>query len=171
MREPAGSRRVFGGRVVSVDLEDWGLGFDYEVVRTLGAAAVLPLTPEDDVLLVRQFRPPVRDALVEIPAGLLDVDGEDPLTCAGRELREETGFGHRTIEFLGGYYSSAGLTDEYVHLFWARTEATPAAEPEEGIEVLRRPFGQMVDAARAGRVRDAKTALALLMAAARPSLP
>jgi ADP-ribose pyrophosphatase len=171
MREPAGSRRVFDGQVVSVDLEDWGLGFDYEVVRALGAAAVLPLTPADDVLLVRQFRPPVRDALVEIPAGLLDIEGEDPLTCAGRELREETGFDHRAIEFLGGYYSSAGLTDEYVHLFWARTEPMPTSEPEEGIEVLRRPFGQMVDAARAGRVRDAKTALAILMAAARPSLP
>jgi ADP-ribose pyrophosphatase len=171
MREPAASRRVFDGRFVTVDLEDWGLDAPYEVVRALGAAAVLPLTPEDDVLLVRQFRPPVRDTLVEIPAGLLDVDGEDPLTCAGRELLEETGFVHREIEFLGGYYASAGITDEYVHLFWARTEAAPIGTPEAGIEVLRRPFGQMVDAARAGRVRDAKTALALLMAAARPSLP
>jgi ADP-ribose pyrophosphatase len=162
---------VFDGKVVSVDLEDWGLGFDYEVVRTPGAAAVLAFTPEDEVLLVRQFRPPVRDALVEIPAGLLDVDDEDPLTCAGRELREETGFGHRAIEFLGGYYASAGLSDEYVHLFWARAEAGPTSQPEQGIEVLRRPFGEMVDAARSGRVRDAKTALALLMAAARPPLP
>jgi ADP-ribose pyrophosphatase len=171
MREPSASSRAFDGRFVAVDLEDWGSGSPYEVVRALGAAAVLPLTPEDDVLLVRQFRPPVRDTLVEIPAGLLEVDGEDPLTCAGRELREETGFVHRAIEFLGGYYASAGITDEYVHLFWARTEPVPASTPEEGIEVLRRPFGQMVDAARAGRVRDAKTALALLMAAARPSLP
>jgi ADP-ribose pyrophosphatase len=171
MREPAANRRVFDGKVVSLDLEDWGLGFEYEVVRTPGAAGVLAITPEDDVLLVRQFRPPVRDALVEIPAGLLDVEGEDPLTCAGRELREETGFDHRAIEFLGGYYASAGLTDEYVHLFWARAEAAPTGEPEAGIEVLRRPFGEMVDAARAGRVRDAKTALALLMAAARPALP
>ncbi len=171
MREPAGSRRIFDGKVVSLDLEEWSLGFAYEVVHTPGAAGVLALTPDDNVLLVRQFRPPIRDALVEIPAGLLDVAGEDPLACAGRELREETGFDHRAIEFLGGYYASAGLTDEYVHLFWARTEETAAGEPEEGIEVLRRPFREMVDAARGGRVRDAKTALALMMAASRPPLP
>ena len=120
---------------------------------------------------MKQFRPAVRQTLTEIPAGLLDVDGEDALTCAARELFEETGYRHREIEFLGGYYASAGFTDEYVHLFWARTDAEPEGEAEDGIEVIRMPFAQMVDAARAGKVRDAKTALALLLAAGRPSLP
>jgi ADP-ribose pyrophosphatase len=99
------------------------------------------------------------------------VDGEDALTCAARELLEETGYRHREIEFLGGYYASAGFTDEHVHLFWARTDAEPESEAEDGIEVIRMPFTQMVDAAREGKVRDAKTALALLLAAGRPSLP
>ena len=71
--------------------------------------AVVPITPSGEVLLVRQLRPPVRDALLEVPAGLLDVEGEDALTCAARELREETGYPHETIEFLGGCYTSAGL--------------------------------------------------------------
>jgi ADP-ribose pyrophosphatase len=165
--EPISSARVFDGRFVAVDLETWpGVGA-YEVVRRPGASAVLPVTPTGDVLLVRQFRPPVRGALVEVPAGLLDVDGEDALSCAARELREETGYVHESIEFLGGCYASAGLTDEYVHLFWARTSAEPEGTPEPGIELLRLPFVAMVDAARAGRVRDAKTALALLMAAGR----
>lgn len=131
----------------------------------------MPITPDDHVILVRQFRPAVRQALTEIPAGLLDVDGEDALTCASRELFEETGYRHRTIEFLGGYYASAGFTDEYVHLFWARTDAEPDAGAEQGIEVSRVPLDRMVAAARAGRVRDAKTALALLLAAGRPPLP
>ena len=87
-----------------------------------------------------QFRPAVRQTLTEIPAGLLDVEGEDALTCASRELFEETGYRHRAIEFLGGYYASPGFTDEYVHLFWARTEAEPEGEPEDGIEVVRMPF-------------------------------
>ena len=100
---------------------------------------------------MKQFRPAVRQTLTEIPAGLLDVEGEDALTCAARELFEETGYRHREIEFLGGYYASAGFTDEYVHLFWARTEAEPEGELEDGIEVIRMPFGQMVDAARAGQ--------------------
>lgn len=123
------------------------------------------------MLLVKQFRPALRQMLTEIPAGLLDVDGEDALTCAGRELFEETGFRHRAIEFLGGIYSSAGFSDEYVHLFWARTEAEPEASAEQGIEVSRVPFDRMVSAAQAGRVCDAKTALALLLAAGRPPLP
>jgi ADP-ribose pyrophosphatase len=165
--EPTSSARAFDGRFVAVDVETWPEIGTYEVVRRPGAAGVVPVTPSGDVLLVRQFRPAVRDRLVEIPAGLLDVEGEDALTCAARELREETGYVHETIEFLGGCYASAGLTDEYVHLFRARTSAQPQGEPEPGIELVRLPFERMVAAARAGRVRDAKTALALLMAAGR----
>lgn len=166
--EPGSVHQAFRGRLVRVEVESWD-GHDYEVVRHPGAAAVLAVTPHDDVLLVRQFRPAVRRALVEIPAGLLDVRDEDALTCAARELFEETGYRHASIELLGGVYTSAGFTDEYIHLFLARTEAEPVGTPEAGIELLRKPFEEMVRAARAGRVSDAKTALALLLAAARQS--
>jgi ADP-ribose pyrophosphatase len=163
--EPERSEIAYRGRVVTVARERWpGADHDYDVVRTPGAAAVLPVTREGDALLIRQFRPPIRRPIVEIPAGLLDVDGEDALTCAARELFEETGHRHEAIEFLGGIYPSAGTSSEYVHLFVALAASEPAAEPEPGIEVLRRPLAEMVIAARAGRVRDAKTALALLMA-------
>jgi len=163
MPEPEDVRRGFAGRFISVDIERWpGIG-PWEVVRHPGAAGVLPITPSGDVILVKQFRPAVRQELTEIPAGLLDVHGEDALSCAARELFEETGFRHETIEFLGGYYSSAGSTDEYVHLFWARTSAEAEGSPEAGIEIVRMPLERMVAAARAGRVQDAKTALALLL--------
>jgi ADP-ribose diphosphatase len=166
--EPESADVVYEGALLSLVRETWtGLEHPYDVVRHPGAAAVLPVTPDGDVLLVRQFRPAIRQELVEIPAGLLDVPGEDALTCAARELTEETGYRHREIEFLGGIYSSAGFANEYLHLFWASTEPEPVAEPEEGISVLREPFGEMVMAAKAGRVRDAKTALALLLAEAR----
>ena len=164
--EPQSVREVFRGKIIRLDVESWP-GGDYETVRHLGAAAVLPLTPAGDVLLVRQFRPAIRQSLTEIPAGLLDMDGEDALTCAARELFEETGYRHTSIEFLGGCYTSAGFTDEYVHLFLARTEPEPGGEPEEGIELVREPLHRMVQAAQAGRVRDVKTALALLLAAGR----
>jgi ADP-ribose diphosphatase len=171
MRQPDEVRRAFPGNFISVDVEEWpGVG-SYEVVRHPGAAGVLPITAAGEVLLVKQFRPAVRQTLTEIPAGLLDVDGEDALGCAARELYEETGYRHEAIEFLGGYYSSPGFTDEYVHLFWARTAARPEGDPEEGIELVRISFDEMVAAARAGRVRDVKTALALLMTSGRPSLP
>jgi ADP-ribose pyrophosphatase len=158
---------VFRGAVLRLELEDWGDPFEHELIRHPGAAAVLPVTPDGDVLLVRQFRPAVRRSIAEIPAGLLDVDGEDALTAAVRELFEETGYRHETIGFLGGYYSSAGFTDEYVHLFHATTRPEPEAGPEAGLELIRRPREEMVAAARGGRIRDVKTALALLMAEGR----
>lgn len=167
--EPESTEILFEGPVFSVARERWsGSHHPYDVARHVGASGVLPVTPDDDVVLVRQFRPAIRQALVEIPAGLLDVPGEDALACAARELLEETGFRHVSIEFLGGVYTTCGFSDEYVHLFWARTEPEPAAAPETGIEVIRRPLGEMVGAARAGRVRDAKTALALLMVEGKP---
>ena len=167
--EPESSEPVFDGAVFQVHRERWpGVDGAYDVVLHVGAAAVLPVMPSGEVLLVRQFRPAIRQQLVEIPAGLLDQRDEDALTCAARELFEETGYRHEWIEFLGGFYTTAGFSDEYVHLFRAGTAAEPEAEPEPGIEVLREPFDEMVAAARAGRVRDAKTAVALLMAAGRP---
>jgi ADP-ribose pyrophosphatase len=164
MRLPDESQTAYRGDFIQVDVERWPEIGRYEVVKRQDAAAVLPITPEGDVILVKQFRPPIRQELTEIPAGLLDIEGEDALTCAARELLEETGYRHESIDFLGGFYSSAGSSDEYVHLFVARTGAEPVGEPEAGIEVLRLPFDQMVAAARAGKVRDAKTAIALLMA-------
>lgn len=154
-----------------IDVEEWPALGPWEIVRRHDATAVLPVTPSDDVVLVRQFRPAVRRSITEVPAGILDVDGEDALTAAARELYEETGYRHTAIEFLGGAYPTVGSSDEYVHLFWARTEAEQVGTVEAGIDLVVEPFGRMVDAARSGRVRDAKTALALLLAAGRPALP
>jgi ADP-ribose diphosphatase len=165
---PETSDQAYRGAILSVVRERWaGFEHPYDVVRHPGAAAVLPVTPDGSVLLVRQFRPAIRQTLVEVPAGLLDVAGEDAVSCAARELFEETGYRHESIEFLGGIFTSAGFCDEYVHLFWARTEPGPAGDPEEGIELVRRPFAEMAAAAKAGRVRDAKTCVALLLSEAR----
>jgi ADP-ribose pyrophosphatase len=167
------AREVFVGRYLRVEVQS-SRGGEWETVRRMRAVGVLPVTPEGDVLLVRQYRPSIGRELTEIPAGLMDRAGEDARACAERELREETGFRHVAIEPLGGYYSSAGFTDEHVQLFVAATELEPAGQPEEGIELVRAPFDAMVRAARAGRILDAKTALALLIAGARgpqPDLP
>ncbi len=165
---PISARTAYRGAFLSVEVERWpGHDRELEIVRHRGAAGVLPILPGGEVLLVRQLRPAIRDVLTEIPAGILDVEGEDALTCGARELFEETGYRHTAIEFLGGYYASAGSTDEYVHLFLAQVAAEPEADPEPGITLVREPFDRMVGAARAGRVRDVKTALALLLAAGR----
>jgi 8-oxo-dGTP pyrophosphatase MutT (NUDIX family) len=167
MPEPAASRVAFAGRYLSVVSETWpGIG-EWEVLHKYSAVAVVPLTPSDHVILVRQFRVPIRLPLLEVPAGLLDVDGEDALTCAERELMEETGFRAGETSFLGGLYMSPGTTDEYLHFFLTSVDEEPSGAPEAGIEVIRRPFDEMVVAARTGRVRDAMTTIALVLAAER----
>ena len=168
--QPESVREVFDGRLIHVRVETWD-HHDHEVVHHPGAAAVVPMLPDGRVILVRQMRRAIRDTLVEIPAGLLDREGEDAVSAAARELREETGYGHRSIEFLGGIYTSAGFSDEYIHLFVARTPEEPEGEPEAGIELVIRPLDEMARSARAGRVRDAKTAVALLLVADRRDEP
>jgi 8-oxo-dGTP pyrophosphatase MutT (NUDIX family) len=167
MPEPTASRGLFAGRYLSVVAETWpGIG-EWEVLRKYSAVAIVPIAPNDDVILVRQFRVPIRQELLEVPAGLLDVEGEDALTCAERELAEETGYVAHATSFLGGLYMSPGTTDEYVHFFLTTARDEPTGVPEEGIEVVRRPFVEMVAAARDGRVRDAMTTIALVLAAER----
>jgi len=169
--EPRAAREVWRGRYLRAVVESWPeAGGEYEVIRKHDAVAVVPVTPSNDVLMIRQLRPAVRTKLLEIPAGLLDVEGEDTLTCAGRELAEETGFGYSEIAFLGGVYLSPGFTDEYIHIFWARTDLEPTGTPEAGIEVVVKPFAEAVAAARSGRFRNATTALGLLLAASTPAL-
>jgi ADP-ribose pyrophosphatase len=151
---------------VRVDEEEWPEIGTWEVFRPKDAAAVLPVTPDGDVVLVRQFRAGARRSIEEIPAGLLDVEGEDPATCAARELFEETGFRPASLEPLAAIHTSPGSSSELVHLFVSRTGAASEREPGPSIEVVRRPFDEAVADVRAGRIDDAKTALALLLGAA-----
>ncbi|HYY08794.1 MAG TPA: NUDIX hydrolase, partial [Actinomycetota bacterium] len=111
MPQPLGSRNVFEGRWIRVDEERWEqLGAPWEIVRRRNddAAAVLAITPSDEVILVRQFRAAVRREIEEIPAGLLESDDDDPEFRVASELREETGYAHESIESLGGCYPSPG---------------------------------------------------------------
>lgn len=165
--EPTGSRPVFQGRWIRVDEEDWPDLGTWEVVRPPDASCVLPITPEADVLLVRQFRAAARKPILEIPAGQLDVAGEEPIDCAARELFEETGYRHTSIELMARILPSPGVTTERIHVHVATTAARPEREPEDGIELVRRPFAEMVAEARVGGLEDAKTTVALLLADAR----
>jgi ADP-ribose pyrophosphatase len=120
------------------------------------------------VLLVKQNRHAVGADLLEIPAGKLDVPGEDPVECARRELREETGYVAGTLESLGVFYSSPGFTDERYHLYLATEleQVDPAPDHDNGepisAEWLR--LDAAVDAVTTGKIVDAKTALGLLLA-------
>ncbi len=169
--EPLDSRSVFAGHLIDVRVERWPAG-DREVVHHPGACAVVALTPSGDVLLVRQFREAVRRELLELPAGIRDVDGETAAECAARELLEETGHEALSIGSLGSILTSPGFANERIDLFVAEASRDAVAEPiEAGIEVVRMSLSSAIEAVHHGEIPDAKTAAALLIAADRPALP
>jgi 8-oxo-dGTP pyrophosphatase MutT (NUDIX family) len=169
--EALGGETVYHGRFVDVRIERFrhadGEEVTREIVRHRGAVAVVA-HDDEQVWLVRQPREAVGEpALLEIPAGRLDVDGEQPLQAAQRELAEEIGRGAGSWEPIVTYYSGAGFTDERVHLF-AATDLHPAhadSGEEERIEIVPWPLREL-DAAIA-HCRDAKTLIGLLWLARR----
>jgi ADP-ribose pyrophosphatase len=160
--DPDSSREAFRGTLIRVDVERWP-GGEREVVHHPGACAVVAVTETGEVLLVKQFREAARETLLEIPAGIYDVEGEDPAGCAVRELLEETGYRAADLEPLATIYTSPGFADERIDLFLARAEEA-GGTGEEGVEVVRMPFAEALAAVRDGRIKDAKTVCGILMA-------
>jgi 8-oxo-dGTP pyrophosphatase MutT (NUDIX family) len=157
---------VYRGRLLEVRVERFrhadGEAVSREIVRHSGAVGIVA-HDEEAVWLVRQPREAVGEPrLLEIPAGRLDVPGEPPAEAARRELAEEIGRGARTWEPILTYYSSAGYSDERVHLFCATDlhEASAESEEHERIEVVRWPLERL--SAAVEECRDAKTLIGLM---------
>ncbi|MEM1093289.1 MAG: NUDIX hydrolase [Bacteroidota bacterium] len=132
-----------------------------------GASAVIPVLPDGDTLLVRQFRYPPHRTFLELPAGKLDFPEEDPADVARRELKEETGWTAETVISLGPLYPCIGYSNEVIHYFIAEglTAGEQALSEAEFIEVVRMPLRDAVAMVYRGDVLDMKTAIGLLWAA------
>ena len=161
--DPRSAREVFRGKLLRVEVESWPVG-EREVVRHPGACAVVALTTDGDVLLVRQMREAIRQVVLEIPAGIFDIDGEDAGTCAARELLEETGHRATKLEHLAQVYTSPGFTDERIELFLAEAEPATDASGEDSVEVVRMPFDEALVMVKNGQIQDLKTMAGLLLA-------
>jgi len=172
--ETVGSREAYRGfstvRVDRVRTPD-GVEVEREVVERPSAVGVVPITPEGRVLLLHQYRQPVGRLLIELPAGLMDVAGEDPADTAQRELVEELGMRAGTLDALTVFWNSAGWTDERTHLYLGR-ELQPADPPdhfeasaeERHLEVVSLDLDDAVQAVRDGEITDAKTVIGLQLA-------
>jgi len=161
-----GGETVYEGRLVEVRVERFrhsdGEEVTREIVRHQGAVGIVAYD-EQHVWLVRQPRESVLEPdLLEIPAGRLDVEGEEPLAAAQRELAEEVGFGARRWEPILSYYSSAGFTDERVHMYAAGElfEHRADSGENERIEVEPWPLARLEEAIAA--CSDAKTLIGLM---------
>ncbi len=114
------------------------------------------------VYLVRQFRHPVGEAILEIPAGIVE-PGESPVETAAREIQEEIGLRAEKLEEIGSIYTSPGFSDEEIFLFWAEG-LSPSRLPEdddEFIEVIKVPIKELWDMIESGAIKDGKTLVAL----------
>lgn len=148
-----------------------GETFERTYVGTPGAVATVAVTDDGRVLLVSQYRAAIGGTVVEIPAGMRDIEGEDPAVTAVRELKEETGFVATRIEFLGTCLSSPGVTDSSVDVYLATGLAAGEPEPhgpeEDSMTLELVPFAEALARLDSGLITDAKTAFGLLMAARR----
>jgi 8-oxo-dGTP pyrophosphatase MutT (NUDIX family) len=164
--ERIGGKTVWEGRIATVRVDrfrfDDGEEAEREIVEHPGSVAVVAFDGER-LFLVRQPREPVNEpALLELPAGKLDEDGEDPLDTAKRELAEEVGKGARTWHKLTSFYTSPGFADEECHVYLAtdlHDEPAEAAENER-IEIAEVPLAQLDQVIQ--ECRDAKTLVGLL---------
>jgi ADP-ribose pyrophosphatase len=160
------SRAIYSGKVVSMRVDEIALpggGITLrEVVDHPGAVVVVALDAEECVYLVRQYRHPIARYLVELPAGGLE-PGEEPLTAAKRELREEVGLEAREWAPLGSFFSSPGFFNEQLHAFLARglVPVRSAPDDDEDISVLRYPLKELL--AHLEKAPDAKTLATLCL--------
>ncbi|HXF70019.1 MAG TPA: NUDIX hydrolase [Thermoflexus sp.] len=166
------SRRIYEGRILNlrvdtVRLPSGGTAIR-EVVEHRGAVAIVPILDSGQVALVRQFRYAIGTVSLEIPAGTLE-PGEDPLVCARRELEEETGYQAARWERLGVIWPTPGYSTEEIVLFIARDLTPGPAQPEfdETLSVVTMSWPEIWAAIDEGRLRDAKSIVALTWAARR----
>lgn len=170
------SQPLYDGRVVSlrrdtVRMSDGALA-EREVVQHPGAVGIVALDEQERVLLVNQYRHPVGERLDELPAGLLDVEGESALLAAQRELAEETGTRARSWHVLLDLHTSPGMTDEAIRIYLARglspvpeDERFHPADEELTMTVERVPLAGAVQQALAGRMTNAAAVAGVLAAA------
>lgn len=134
-----------------------------EIVEHPGAVAILALTDDKEVVLVKQFRKAVEQELLEVPAGKLEA-GEEPEICAVRELKEETGFTAEKMEYIFQYHTSPGFSNEKIHLFFATGLKEGMAQPEndEYIDIEKIKIDELIYMIREGKIKDGKTVIAIL---------
>lgn len=163
------SEKVYEGKILNlrvdtVEMPDKKYS-KREIVEHPGGVAILALTDEGRVPMVKQYRKAIEDYLLELPAGKLEY-GEDPLECAKRELKEETGYVTEDIVLLGELYSSPGFLTEKIYIFLAQELKAGPQDLDEGeyLEVEEISLKHLIDMTIKCELRDSKTVTGILLA-------
>lgn len=158
---------IFSGKIINVHTDKItlvdGTEAQREVVDHPGGVAIVGLTENNEVLMVRQFRYPYKETIYEIPAGKLE-KGEDPREAAIREFREECGAVAEKFEPLGEIYPTPGYCGEIIRIFYATdlTFGEQELDEDEYLEVIKMPFSECVAKIMSGEIKDAKTIVGIL---------
>jgi len=160
--ETISSREIFKGRIIQLKVDTVRLPnareSTREIVEHAGAVAIIALDEEEHIIMVRQYRKPVEQVLLEIPAGTLEAE-EDPLDCARRELREETGLTADHWQKILSYYSAPGFCNEQLHLYLASGlhEGQDDTDEDEFVEMIRLPLQDAYQMIFTGEIQDGKS--------------
>lgn len=164
-----GSRDIYSGRVFRVRedkaLLENGETVSRELILHGGGVCVVPVNEKGEVLMVRQFRYPFGQPLLEVPAGKLEA-GEGRAECGRRELLEEVGAEASEYEYMGVMYPSPAYLNEQIHIYLAGglTYSEQRLDDDEFLDVVKLPLSEAVEMVMRNEIFDAKTKLALLMA-------
>lgn len=164
------SETIFDGKLINLRVDQVtlpnGKKAAREIVRHPGAAAVMPFTEDGKMVFVEQYRKPIEQTLLEIPAGKIDPEDKNPKETGIRELEEETGYSAEKIELLTSMYTTPGFTDELVYIYKAeglkKVSQPKSGDDDEFIEIKILSFDQAWTAYENNKIRDAKTISALL---------
>lgn len=162
------STTIFEGKIMTILLDKAQLPNGKTAAREVcvhpGGVGVLPLEADGTVTLVRQYRYPFHELLLEIPAGKLDHGAESVELAARRELSEETGLEAGEMVYLGKLYASPGFCTEELHMYLARDLKQADCHPDEDefLDVVKMPLDELLERVMSGEIADAKTVAATL---------
>lgn len=165
------STSIFEGHLLHVFKDDIELPNGHKATREWikhpGASSVIPILPDGQIILVRQYRYPVAQVTLEVPAGKLDKANEDPLECAKRELSEETGYTAENFWKLTTIATTVGFSNELIHLYAATNLKSGNQHPDddEFINTVKIPLADAVKLVEDGTIIDVKTIISILMLA------
>lgn len=162
------TEEIFSGKVISLQVEDVELPngkiSKREIIKHPGAVAIIALTDDNKIVMVEQYRKALERTIVEIPAGKLE-KGEEPATCARRELEEETGYICDHLELLVSFYTSPGFADEIVHVYLAsgltQKQDSAALDEDEFVNLEELTLADALQYIKEQKIYDAKTVYAV----------
>lgn len=168
--ETVAQKEIFNGHIINVHVDDIktedGKPAKREVVDHNGGVCVAVITEDNEILLVKQFRYPYNEVLVEVPAGKLEI-GEDPFEAMKREQLEETGTTGKNYVSLGKLYPTPGYCSEVIYLWACKVDEYADQNLDDGefLEVIKMPLDKAVEMVLNNEIPDAKTQVCILKTA------